>query len=142
MQGVEASPDLISRVTDAEVEELAEWQSRPLYLPGLPGDLHRRCLGLPADRTPLRGREFVYLVYQNATLNIVSGRFGLPSGAQRAIVSDSSVARRRRVCGRERYCQRGALCPLSDAGTVSALGAVAGEVGADRNALSPAVGKD
>src|SRR5215813_12298841 len=28
--GVEVSPDLISRVTDAVVEELAEWQSRPL----------------------------------------------------------------------------------------------------------------
>ena len=28
--GVEASPDLVSRVTDAVVEELAEWQSRPL----------------------------------------------------------------------------------------------------------------
>ena len=27
---VEVSPDLISRVTDAVVEELAEWQSRPL----------------------------------------------------------------------------------------------------------------
>jgi transposase-like protein len=30
MYGVEVSPDLISRVTDAVVEELAEWQSRPL----------------------------------------------------------------------------------------------------------------
>jgi transposase-like protein len=28
--GVEVSPDLISRVTDAVVEELAEWQGRPL----------------------------------------------------------------------------------------------------------------
>jgi putative transposase len=28
--GVEVSPDLISRVTDAIVDELAEWQSRPL----------------------------------------------------------------------------------------------------------------
>src|SRR5215472_16154839 len=28
--GVEVSPDLISRVTDAVVDELAEWQSRPL----------------------------------------------------------------------------------------------------------------
>jgi transposase-like protein len=28
--GVEVSPDLISRVTDAVVEELAEWQARPL----------------------------------------------------------------------------------------------------------------
>src|SRR5215470_4490913 len=28
--GVEVSPDLISRVTDGVVEELAEWQSRPL----------------------------------------------------------------------------------------------------------------
>jgi putative transposase len=30
MYGVEVSPDLISRVTDAVVEELAEWQARPL----------------------------------------------------------------------------------------------------------------
>jgi transposase-like protein len=30
MYGVEVSPDLISRVTDAVVEELQEWQSRPL----------------------------------------------------------------------------------------------------------------
>jgi transposase-like protein len=30
MYQVEVSPDLISRVTDAVVEELAEWQSRPL----------------------------------------------------------------------------------------------------------------
>src|SRR5438094_5856153 len=30
MYGVEVSPDLISRFTDAVVEELAEWQSRPL----------------------------------------------------------------------------------------------------------------
>ena len=30
MYGVEVSPDLISRVTDAVAEELAEWQSRPL----------------------------------------------------------------------------------------------------------------
>jgi putative transposase len=30
MYGVDVSPDLISRVTDAVVEELAEWQSRPL----------------------------------------------------------------------------------------------------------------
>jgi putative transposase len=28
--GVEVSPALISRVTDAAVEELAEWQRRPL----------------------------------------------------------------------------------------------------------------
>ena len=28
--GVEVSPDLISRVTDAVVDELAEWQSRTL----------------------------------------------------------------------------------------------------------------
>src|SRR5215469_15531575 len=61
--GVEVSPDLISRVTDGVVEELAEWQSRPLdavypvlftgrvngqdprrggHQPGgLPGDRHR-----------------------------------------------------------------------------------------------------
>jgi putative transposase len=30
MYDVEVSPDLISRVTDAVVEELAEWQARPL----------------------------------------------------------------------------------------------------------------
>jgi mutator family transposase len=30
MYGVEVSPDLISRVTDAVVDELAEWQARPL----------------------------------------------------------------------------------------------------------------
>jgi len=30
MYDVEVSPDLISRVTDAVLEELAEWQSRPL----------------------------------------------------------------------------------------------------------------
>jgi putative transposase len=30
MYNVEVSPDLISRVTDAVVEELAEWQGRPL----------------------------------------------------------------------------------------------------------------
>jgi putative transposase len=30
LYGVEVSPDLISRVTDAVVEELAEWQARPL----------------------------------------------------------------------------------------------------------------
>jgi putative transposase len=28
--GVEVSPDLISRVTDAVIDELAEWQARPL----------------------------------------------------------------------------------------------------------------
>ena len=28
--GVEVSPDLISRVTDAVVDELTAWQSRPL----------------------------------------------------------------------------------------------------------------
>jgi len=30
MYDVDVSPDLISRVTDAVVEELAEWQGRPL----------------------------------------------------------------------------------------------------------------
>jgi putative transposase len=30
MYGVEVSPDLISRVTDAVVDELTEWQARPL----------------------------------------------------------------------------------------------------------------
>jgi putative transposase len=30
MYDVDVSPDLISRVTDAVVEELAEWQARPL----------------------------------------------------------------------------------------------------------------
>jgi putative transposase len=28
--GVEVSPDLISRVTDAVIDELAKWQARPL----------------------------------------------------------------------------------------------------------------
>ncbi len=28
--GIEVSPDLISRVTDAVLEEVREWQSRPL----------------------------------------------------------------------------------------------------------------
>jgi putative transposase len=41
MHQVEVSPDLISRVTDGVLEELAEWQSRPLDA-GLPGGLHRR----------------------------------------------------------------------------------------------------
>jgi putative transposase len=41
MYDVEVSPDLISRVTDAVAEELAEWQSRPLDA-GLPGRVHRR----------------------------------------------------------------------------------------------------
>ena len=40
MYGVEVSPDLISRVTDAVVDELAEWQGRPLDRWRLPGDLH------------------------------------------------------------------------------------------------------
>src|SRR6202022_134646 len=30
LYGVEVSPDLISRVTDAVLEEVREWQSRPL----------------------------------------------------------------------------------------------------------------
>ena len=30
MNGVEVSPDLISRVTDAVVGEVREWQNRPL----------------------------------------------------------------------------------------------------------------
>ena len=30
MHGVEVSPDLISRVTDDVLEDLAEWQARPL----------------------------------------------------------------------------------------------------------------
>src|SRR6266516_1346327 len=63
--GVEVSPDLISRVTDAVVDELAEWQSRPR----LPGDLHRcadgedprrggdQPAGLPGDRHRLRRRQ-------------------------------------------------------------------------------------
>ncbi len=40
MYDVDVSPDLISRVTDGVLEELAEWQSRPLDR--LPGGLHRR----------------------------------------------------------------------------------------------------
>src|SRR5438094_780569 len=63
MDDVEVSPDLISRVTGAVVEELAEWQGRP---PRLPGGLHRcphdqdqrrggcQPAGLPGDRDRLR----------------------------------------------------------------------------------------
>jgi hypothetical protein len=66
MYDVEVSPDLISRVTDGVLDELAEWQSRPpdaVY----PGDLHRRAdgqdprrsgrepAGLPGHRHRLRG---------------------------------------------------------------------------------------
>jgi hypothetical protein len=42
--GVEVSPDLISRVTDAIVDELAEWQSRPLDRARIPANVanHRR----------------------------------------------------------------------------------------------------
>ena len=32
LYGVEVSPDLISRVTDAVLEEVREWQNRPLGL--------------------------------------------------------------------------------------------------------------
>ena len=68
MYDVDVSPDLISRVTDGVLEELAEWQSRPLDR-GLPGDLHRRVdgedprrrghqpAGLPGDRDRLRRRK-------------------------------------------------------------------------------------
>ena len=68
MYDVDVSPDLISRVTDGVLEELAEWQSRPLDR-GLPGDLHRRAdgedqgrgghqpAGLPGHRDRLRGRQ-------------------------------------------------------------------------------------
>jgi putative transposase len=45
MYEVDVSPDLISRLTDAVVEELAEWQARPLDRWHLPGDLHRRADG-------------------------------------------------------------------------------------------------
>src|SRR5262249_36979363 len=66
MYDVEVSPDLISRVTDGVLDELAEWQSRPLDRV-LPGDLHRRPdgqgqgrgghqpAGLPGHRYRLRG---------------------------------------------------------------------------------------
>ena len=65
MYDVDVSPDLISRVTDAVLDELAEWQSRPLDR-GLPGGLHRRAdgedprrgghqpAGLPGHRHRLR----------------------------------------------------------------------------------------
>jgi putative transposase len=69
MYDVDVSPDLISRVTDAVLEELQEWQSRPLDRGRLSGGVHRRtdgqdprrCRGEPAgvyrDRDRLRGRE-------------------------------------------------------------------------------------
>ena len=41
MYGTEVSPDLISRVTDAVLEEVREWQSRPLDF-GLPDRVFRR----------------------------------------------------------------------------------------------------
>jgi hypothetical protein len=44
MYDVEVSPDLISRVTDAVLEELQEWQSRPPRA-RLPGGVHRRSNG-------------------------------------------------------------------------------------------------
>src|SRR5215470_12074379 len=68
MYGVEVSPDLISRVTDGVVGELAEWQARPLDR-GLPGGVRRRAdgedrgrggrepAGLPGRRHRLRRRE-------------------------------------------------------------------------------------
>src|SRR5881394_4113215 len=44
MYGVEVSPDLISRVTGAVIEELAEWQARPLDCGRIPAIVanHRR----------------------------------------------------------------------------------------------------
>jgi putative transposase len=42
--GVEVSPDLISRVTDAVIDELAKWQARPLDQ-GLSRGLRRRAYG-------------------------------------------------------------------------------------------------
>jgi Transposase, Mutator family len=57
---VDVSPDLISRVTDAVVEELAEWQSRPLD-GGLrrrdpPGDLHHQCHRVAERPLPAGGQ--------------------------------------------------------------------------------------
>jgi hypothetical protein len=68
MYGVEVSADLISRVTDAVVDELAEWQSRPLdpvypviFTGRINGEDQRRCghqpRGLPGDRRRLRRRQ-------------------------------------------------------------------------------------
>src|SRR5689334_6945950 len=56
LYGVEVSPDLISVVTDAVLEQVAEWQNRPLEcrLPGSPDpDLHR------APDPPLAGLRVV-----------------------------------------------------------------------------------
>ena len=49
MYEVEVSPDLISRVTDAVVEELGEWQARPLDA-GVSGGVHRRVDGQDSRR--------------------------------------------------------------------------------------------
>jgi hypothetical protein len=49
MYDEDVSPDLISRITDAVLEELAEWQSWPLDR-GLPGDLHPRTDGQGSRR--------------------------------------------------------------------------------------------
>jgi Transposase, Mutator family len=45
LYAVEVSPDLISRVTDAVLEEVREWQNRPLGDPQ--DDLHDECGGKP-----------------------------------------------------------------------------------------------
>src|SRR5215471_5589972 len=44
LYSVEVSPDLISRVTDAVLDEVREWQNRPLD-PALSGNLFRRAAG-------------------------------------------------------------------------------------------------
>jgi putative transposase len=67
MYDVDVSPDLISRVTDGVLEELAEWQSRPLdgvypvVFTGADGQDPRRGgvepAGLPGHRHRLRRRQ-------------------------------------------------------------------------------------
>jgi hypothetical protein len=51
--GVEVSPDLISRVTDAVVDELAEWQGRPLdrgRIPAIVANRDGKGFGCPGTR--------------------------------------------------------------------------------------------
>ena len=44
LYGTEVSPDLISRVTDAVLDEVREWQN-PAARPGLSGGVFRRAAG-------------------------------------------------------------------------------------------------
>jgi Transposase, Mutator family len=52
MYDVDVSPDLISRVTDGVLEELAEWQSRPLDAAGVAhlSATSRHCSRRPSPR--------------------------------------------------------------------------------------------